>query len=54
MGDVVLPGLGHTVIKFVGVANPGQIPTVLLRESDHLVLAKANQSVHNAQYVVHW
>ena len=53
-GDVVLPGSGHKVVKFVGVANPGQSSTVLLCESDYLVLAEANQSVHHLQYVIRW
>ncbi|KAL3761968.1 hypothetical protein ACHAW5_006674 [Stephanodiscus triporus] len=52
VGDVVLPGSGHKVIKFVGVANPGRTMTVLLRGSNDLVLAEANRSIHNAQCVV--
>ena len=49
VGDVVLPGSGHKVVKFVGVANPGRTSTVLLRGSNELVLAEANRSVHDAQ-----
>jgi len=52
VGDVVLPGSGHKVVKFVGVANPGRTSTVLLRGSNELVLAEANRSVHDAQCVV--
>lgn len=52
VGDVVLPGSGHKVVKFVGVANPGRTATVLLRGSNDLVLAEANRSVHDAQCVV--
>ena len=40
------------MVKFVGVANPGQTSTVLLRGSNELVLAEANRSVHDAQCVV--
>ncbi|KAL3767362.1 hypothetical protein ACHAW5_003286 [Stephanodiscus triporus] len=52
VGDVVLPGSGHKVVKFVGVANPGRTMTVLLRGSNNLVLAEANRSIHDAQCVV--
>ena len=52
VGDVVLPGSGHKVMKFVGVANPGRTMTVLLRGSNDLVLAEANRSIHDAQCVV--
>jgi T-complex protein 1 subunit delta len=52
VGDVVLPGSGHKVVKFVGVANPGRTMTVLLRGSNDLVLAEANRSIHDAQCVV--
>ncbi|KAL7429424.1 hypothetical protein ACHAXM_001683 [Skeletonema potamos] len=52
VGDVVLPGSGHKVVKFVGVSNPGHTSTVLLRGSNDLVLAEANRSVHDAQCVV--
>jgi len=52
VGDVVLPGSGHKVVKFVGVANPGRTATVLLRGSNELVLAEANRSVHDAQCVI--
>ena len=52
VGDVVLPGSGHKVVKFTGVANPGCTSTVLLRGSNDLVLAEANRSVHDAQCVV--
>lgn len=52
VGDVVLPGSGHKVVKFVGVANPGRTMTVLLRGSNDLLLAEANRSIHDAQCVV--
>mmetsp|Transcript_16236 Transcript_16236/g.30982 ORF Transcript_16236/g.30982 Transcript_16236/m.30982 type:complete len:549 (+) Transcript_16236:192-1838(+) len=52
VGDVVLPGSGHKVVKFTGVANPGKTSTVLLRGSNQLVLAEANRSIHDAQCVV--
>jgi len=52
VGDVVLPGSWHKVVKFVGVANPGRTMTVLLRGSNDLVLAEANRSIHDAQCVV--
>ncbi|KAL7465986.1 hypothetical protein ACHAXS_006279, partial [Conticribra weissflogii] len=52
VGDVVLPGSGHKVVKFTGVANPGRTSTVLLRGSNQLVLAEANRSIHDAQCVV--
>lgn len=52
VGDVVLPGSGHKVVKFVGVKNPGQTATVLLRGSNDLVLAEASRSIHDAQCVV--
>ena len=45
-------GLGHKVVKFVEVANPGRTMMVLLRGSNDLVLAKANCSIHNAQCIV--
>jgi len=45
-------GLGHKVVKFVEVANPGRTVMVLLRGSNDLVLAKANRSIHNAQCIV--
>mmetsp|Transcript_18808 Transcript_18808/g.26479 ORF Transcript_18808/g.26479 Transcript_18808/m.26479 type:complete len:535 (-) Transcript_18808:282-1886(-) len=52
VGDVVMPGSGHKVVKFMGVANPGKTMTVLLRGSNDLVIAEANRSVHDAQCVV--
>jgi len=52
VGDVVMPGSGHKVVKFTGVANPGKTMTVLLRGSNDLVLAEANRSIHDAQCVV--
>jgi len=52
VGDVVMPGSGHKVVKFTGVKNPGKTMTVLLRGSNNLVLAEANRSIHDAQCVV--
>lgn len=52
VGDVVMPGSGHKVVKFTGVKNPGKTMTVLLRGSNDLVLAEANRSIHDAQCVV--
>jgi len=52
VGDVVMPGSGHKVVKFTGVQNPGKTMTILLRGSNDLVLAEANRSVHDAQCVV--
>jgi T-complex protein 1 subunit delta len=52
VGDIVLPGLGHKVIKFLGVANPGRTMVVLLRGSNDLVLAEGNRLIHDAQCVV--
>mmetsp|Transcript_23274 Transcript_23274/g.28515 ORF Transcript_23274/g.28515 Transcript_23274/m.28515 type:complete len:531 (-) Transcript_23274:302-1894(-) len=52
VGDVVMPGSGHKVVKFTGVKNPGKTMTVLLRGSNELILAEANRSVHDAQCVV--
>lgn len=52
VGDVVMPGSGHKVVKFIGVKNPGKTMTVLLRGSNELILAEANRSVHDAQCVV--
>lgn len=52
VGDVVMPGSGHKVVKFTGVANPGRTMTVLLRGSNDLVLKEANRSIHDAQCVV--
>lgn len=52
VGDVVLPGSGHKVVKFTGVQNPGKTMTVLIRGSNELVLAEANRSIHDAQCVV--
>lgn len=52
VGDVVMPGSGHKVVKFTGVKNPGKTMTVLLRGSNELVLAEANRSIHDAQCVV--
>ena len=49
VGDVVLPGLAHKVIKFLGVANPGRTMAILLRGSNDLVLAEANRLIHDAQ-----
>eukprot|EP00568_Trieres_chinensis_P010570 CAMPEP_0183308344 /NCGR_PEP_ID=MMETSP0160_2-20130417/21447_1 /TAXON_ID=2839 ORGANISM="Odontella Sinensis, Strain Grunow 1884" /NCGR_SAMPLE_ID=MMETSP0160_2 /ASSEMBLY_ACC=CAM_ASM_000250 /LENGTH=529 /DNA_ID=CAMNT_0025472167 /DNA_START=94 /DNA_END=1683 /DNA_ORIENTATION=- len=52
VGDVAMPGSGHKVVKFTGVANPGKTITVLLRGSNNLVLAEADRSIHDAQCVV--
>jgi T-complex protein 1 subunit delta len=52
VGDVVMPGSSHKVVKFTGVKNPGKTMTVLLRGSNDLVLAEANRSIHDAQCVV--
>jgi len=52
VGDVVMPGSGHKVVKFTGVKNPGKTMTVLLRGSNELILAETNRSVHDAQCVV--
>ena len=52
VGDVVMPGSGHKVVKFTGVKNPGRTMTVLLRGSNDLVLKEANRSIHDAQCVV--
>jgi T-complex protein 1 subunit delta len=52
VGDVVMPGSGHKVVKFTGVQNPGKTMTVLLRGSNDLVLKEANRSIHDAQCVV--
>jgi len=43
---------GHKVVKFTGVANPGQTRTVLLRGSNALVLAEADRSLRDAMCVV--
>lgn len=52
VGDVVMPGSGHKVVKFTGVKNPGKTMTILLRGSNDLVLAETNRSIHDAQCVV--
>lgn len=52
VGDVIMPGSGHKVVKFTGVKNPGKTMTVLLRGSNDLILAEANRSIHDAQCVV--
>ena len=52
VGDVAMPGSGHKVVKFTGVAEPGRTMTVLLRGSNDLVLAESERSVHDAQCVV--
>jgi len=52
VGDVVMPGSGHKVVKFTDVKNPGNTMTVVLRGSNDLILAEANRSVHDAQCVV--
>eukprot|EP00560_Eucampia_antarctica_P002692 CAMPEP_0197833592 /NCGR_PEP_ID=MMETSP1437-20131217/19464_1 /TAXON_ID=49252 ORGANISM="Eucampia antarctica, Strain CCMP1452" /NCGR_SAMPLE_ID=MMETSP1437 /ASSEMBLY_ACC=CAM_ASM_001096 /LENGTH=530 /DNA_ID=CAMNT_0043437721 /DNA_START=48 /DNA_END=1640 /DNA_ORIENTATION=+ len=52
VGDVVMPGSQHKVVKFTGVKNPGKTMTVLLRGSNGLVLGEANRSIHDAQCVV--
>merc|ERR1711957_886795 len=52
VGDVVMPGSGHKVVKFTSVKNSGNTMTILLRGSNQLVLAEANRSIHDAQCVV--
>lgn len=52
VGDVVMAGSGHKVVKFTGVKNQGKTMTVLIRGSNELVLAEADRSIHDAQCVV--
>ena len=52
VGNVVMPGSQHKVVKFTGVKNPGKTMTVLLRGSNGLVLGEANRSIHDAQCVM--
>ena len=48
----MMPSIGHEVVKFTSVTNPGKTMTVLLCGSNDLVLAKANCLIHDAKYVV--